>query len=92
VKVTEPVSFERDNKHKKMTQQGGASRFVCVALVLGLFMIAFMTPEVDAQASAPAPSPASDGTVLGQSVACLLLVVALVSTYLIPLNGLSSYL
>lgn len=55
-------------------------------------MIAFMSPEVDAQASAPAPPPSNDGSVIGQGVACLLLVVALVSTYLMPMDALSSWL
>lgn len=74
-----------------MTQQGVASRFVCVAVVLGMLMIAFMAPEVDAQASAPAPPPSNDGNTIGQGVACLFLLLALVSTYLIPMDALSSF-
>ncbi|KAG8084796.1 hypothetical protein GUJ93_ZPchr0010g10658 [Zizania palustris] len=52
--------------------------------------LAAFAPAVAAQA--PAPAPTSDGTSVDQSVAYLLLIVALVLTYLIhPLDAFSSY-
>lgn len=76
-----------------MTLRGEASRFACVpvALVLGLFVIAFMSAEVEAQASAPAPPPSNDGNTIDQGVAYFLLLLALVLTYLIPMDALPSF-
>ncbi|KAJ1262165.1 hypothetical protein BS78_09G086900 [Paspalum vaginatum] len=43
-------------------------------------------------AQAPAPAPTSDGTSIDQSIAYLLMIVALVLTYLIhPLDASSPY-
>ncbi|KAL5231665.1 hypothetical protein ABZP36_030441 [Zizania latifolia] len=58
------------------------------AAALAAFAVA--APAVAAQA--PAPAPTSDGTSVDQSIAYLLLIVALVLTYLIhPLDAFSSY-
>ncbi|KAK0580337.1 hypothetical protein LWI29_000805 [Acer saccharum] len=69
-----------------------------VAVVLAVLAIAFsiVSPSVDAQtmppASAPAPPPVSDGTSIDQGVAYVLMLAALVLTYLIhPLDASSSY-
>ncbi|KAK8588045.1 hypothetical protein V6N13_086997 [Hibiscus sabdariffa] len=52
---------------------------------------AFVWRNVEAQAAAPAPSPTSDGTSIDQGIAYILMLVALVLTYLIhPLDS-SSY-
>ncbi|KAH0466890.1 hypothetical protein IEQ34_004128 [Dendrobium chrysotoxum] len=56
-----------------------------VALIVGAFLPA-------AQANAPAPAPASDGTSIDQGIAYILMLVALVLTYLIhPLDASSPY-
>ncbi|GMI66790.1 Arabinogalactan protein 20, arabinogalactan protein 20 [Hibiscus trionum] len=59
-----------------------------VALVL-----AIVSRNVEAQsAAAPAPSPTSDGTSIDQGIAYILMLVALVLTYLIhPLDASSFY-
>ncbi|CAH8269405.1 unnamed protein product [Arabidopsis lyrata] len=52
------------------------------------FVLAVISPFAGAQSLAPAPSPASDGTSIDQGIAYLLMVVALVLTYLIhPLDA-----
>ncbi|KAF5744409.1 hypothetical protein HS088_TW08G01014 [Tripterygium wilfordii] len=64
------------------------------ALVLAILalVLVFVTPYVEAQAPAPAPAPASDGTSIDQGIAYLLMIVALVLTYLIhPLDASSSH-
>ncbi|KAF4354777.1 hypothetical protein CsatB_004675 [Cannabis sativa] len=48
--------------------------------VLGVASL-FLT--ITAQSSAPAPAPTSDGATIDQGIACLLMLVALVLTYLI---------
>ncbi|GMI98439.1 Arabinogalactan protein 20, arabinogalactan protein 20 [Hibiscus trionum] len=56
-------------------------------------VFAFVSRNVEAQSAAPAPSPAptSDGTSIDQGIAYILMLVALVLTYLIhPLDS-SSY-
>ncbi|CAD5170080.1 unnamed protein product [Musa acuminata subsp. malaccensis] len=59
------------------------------AVVVLAFGIALM-PSVRAQA--PAPAPASDGVSIDQGIAYLLMLVALVLTYLIhPLDASSPY-
>ncbi|WOL01494.1 arabinogalactan protein 41-like [Canna indica] len=61
---------------------------VSFAIVALIFWIAF--PALHAQA--PAPAPASDGTSIDQGIAYLLMLVALVLTYLIhPLDASSLY-
>ncbi|XP_038905636.1 arabinogalactan protein 41-like [Benincasa hispida] len=49
-----------------------------------------LSPLVDA-APAPAPAPASDGTSIDQGIAYVLMLVALVLTYLIHPLDASSY-
>ncbi|KAF6172987.1 hypothetical protein GIB67_006363 [Kingdonia uniflora] len=57
-----------------------------------MFLIALMFGVAQAQTMAPAPSPSSDGTSIDQGVAYVLMLVALVLTYLIhPLDASSSY-
>uniref|UniRef100_A0A0D9WE00 Arabinogalactan peptide 16 n=1 Tax=Leersia perrieri TaxID=77586 RepID=A0A0D9WE00_9ORYZ len=59
------------------------------ALVAAAVLV-FAVTAVAAQA--PAPAPASDGTSVDQGIAYLLMIVALVLTYLIhPLDALSPY-
>ncbi|KAB2074414.1 hypothetical protein F383_27165 [Gossypium arboreum] len=67
-----------------------SSTFLGVAVIFGL-VFASMSPYVEAQSASPAPSPTSDGTSIDQGIAYVLMVVALVLTYLIhPLDS-SSY-
>ncbi|CAD5165352.1 arabinogalactan protein 16-like [Musa acuminata AAA Group] len=55
-----------------------------------LLALAIVLPAVQAQA--PAPAPTSDGTSIDQGIAYLLMLVALVLTYLIhPLDASSPY-
>ncbi|XP_065017648.1 arabinogalactan protein 41-like [Musa acuminata AAA Group] len=57
-----------------------------------LLALAIVLPAVQAQAPAPAPAPTSDGTSIDQGIAYLLMLVALVLTYLIhPLDASSPY-
>ncbi|OVA06379.1 Arabinogalactan peptide [Macleaya cordata] len=61
-----------------------------MAVVSLIFSIVF--PAVQAQTLAPAPAPTSDGTSIDQGIAYVLMLVALVLTYLIhPLDASSSY-
>ncbi|PSS26291.1 Arabinogalactan peptide 20 like [Actinidia chinensis var. chinensis] len=60
-------------------------------LVLFAFVFAIVFPSVQAQSMAPAPAPASDGTSIDQGVAYVLMLVALVLTYLIHPLDASSY-
>uniref|UniRef100_A0A2P2IIM6 Arabinogalactan peptide 22-like n=1 Tax=Rhizophora mucronata TaxID=61149 RepID=A0A2P2IIM6_RHIMU len=46
-------------------------------------LYAVISPLAHAQSSAPAPSPISDGTTIDQGIAYVLMLVALVLTYLI---------
>ncbi|XP_020573139.1 arabinogalactan peptide 16-like [Phalaenopsis equestris] len=56
-----------------------------VSLIVGFFL-------PSAQANAPAPAPASDGTSIDQGIAYILMLVALVLTYLIhPMDASSPY-
>ncbi|XP_010518305.2 PREDICTED: arabinogalactan peptide 16 [Camelina sativa] len=60
-------------------------------LALFSFVFAVILSLVGAQSLAPAPAPTSDGTSIDQGIAYLLMVVALVLTYLIhPLDASSS--
>ncbi|CAH8389131.1 unnamed protein product [Eruca vesicaria subsp. sativa] len=60
--------------------------------VLALTIFAVVSPFAGAQPLAPAPSPTSDGTSIDQGIAYLLMVVALVLTYIIhPLDASSSF-
>nr|KYP72122.1 Arabinogalactan peptide 16 [Cajanus cajan] len=52
-----------------------------VAIFLGLIFAALMT-VASSQSMAPAPAPTSDGTSVDQAVAYVLMLVALVLTYI----------
>ncbi|KAI5601325.1 hypothetical protein POPTR_001G094700v4 [Populus trichocarpa] len=64
----------------------GVSR-IAVAVVALALASAFVLPV--AQAQAPAPAPTSDGTSIDQGIAYVLMLVALVLTYLIHAADLS---
>ncbi|KAB1998955.1 hypothetical protein F383_05303 [Gossypium arboreum] len=64
--------------------------FMGVMAILAL-VFAIVSPYVEAQASAPAPSPTSDGTSIDQGIAYVLMLVALMLTYLIHPLDASSY-
>ncbi|CAA3013998.1 arabinogalactan peptide 20-like [Olea europaea subsp. europaea] len=53
--------------------------------LMSIFAVVFSSvfPCAQAQAMVPAPSPASDGTSIDQGIAYVLMLVALVLTYLI---------
>ncbi|CAA7402660.1 unnamed protein product [Spirodela intermedia] len=60
--------------------------FRVMAIAALIFGIAL--PAVQAQSQAPAPAPTSDGTSIDQGIAYVLMLVALVLTYLIhPLDA-----
>ncbi|MQL75861.1 hypothetical protein Taro_008248 [Colocasia esculenta] len=63
--------------------------FGLMAIAVLIFGIAL--PAVRAQSQAPAPAPASDGTSIDQGIAYVLMLVALVLTYLIHPLDASSY-
>ncbi|XP_044484598.1 arabinogalactan protein 41-like [Mangifera indica] len=54
-----------------------------VVAVIAALMFAIFLPATNAQGSGPAPAPTSDGTSIDQGIACVLMLVALVLTYLI---------
>ncbi|OMO79689.1 Arabinogalactan peptide, AGP [Corchorus capsularis] len=56
--------------------------FVAVFAALVFAMIA-LPAAVQAQSDAPAPAPASDGTSIDQGIAYVLMLLALVLTYII---------
>nr|ACG26683.1 AGP20 [Zea mays]ACG40838.1 AGP20 [Zea mays] len=57
-----------------------------------VFVFAIAVPAVAAAAQAPAPAPTSDGTSIDQGIAYLLMIMALVLTYLIhPLDASAPY-
>ncbi|KAJ6695349.1 ARABINOGALACTAN PROTEIN 20 [Salix koriyanagi] len=65
----------------------GVSRVVAaVAALVAVFAIVLLPI---AQAQAPAPAPTSDGTSIDQGIAYVLMLVALVLTYLIHAADLS---
>ncbi|XWS35864.1 hypothetical protein CRYUN_Cryun20dG0033400 [Craigia yunnanensis] len=64
--------------------------FMCVVAIFTL-VFAIMSLYVEAQSAAPAPSPTSDGTSIDQGIAYVLMLVALVLTYLIHPLDASSY-
>nr|XP_009771613.1 PREDICTED: arabinogalactan peptide 20-like [Nicotiana sylvestris]XP_016452365.1 PREDICTED: arabinogalactan peptide 20-like [Nicotiana tabacum] len=61
--------------------------------VLAIFVVALATviPFAQSQEFAPAPAPASDGTAVDQGIAYVLMLVALVLTYLIHPMDASAY-
>lgn len=75
----------------KMARLSGVFRYAFVALILGFMTIAAMTVEVQAQAPAPAPTPTSDGHAIDQGIAYFLLLLALVLTYLIPMDAYPNF-
>ncbi|XP_023538848.1 arabinogalactan peptide 20-like [Cucurbita pepo subsp. pepo] len=62
--------------------------FTCFALI---FFILSPLVHAHSSASAPAPAPASDGTSIDQGIAYVLMLMALVLTYLIHPLDASSY-
>ncbi|GFP91941.1 arabinogalactan peptide 16 [Phtheirospermum japonicum] len=65
---------------------------VLIALIAISTVTLIALPCAQAQGIAPAPAPASDGTTIDQGIAYVLMVVALVLTYLIhPMDASSSY-
>uniref|UniRef100_A0A1J3F3X7 Arabinogalactan peptide 20 n=1 Tax=Noccaea caerulescens TaxID=107243 RepID=A0A1J3F3X7_NOCCA len=68
-----------------------ASRNSVAVLALFAFVFAVVSPLAGAQSLAPAPSPTSDGTSIDQGIAYLLMVVALVLTYLVHPPESSSF-
>ncbi|WOG88629.1 hypothetical protein DCAR_0207864 [Daucus carota subsp. sativus] len=66
-----------------------AYRISIFALIFAIVLL----PCALAQSSAPAPAPTSDGTSVDQGVAYLLMLLALVLTYLIhPLDASYNFL
>ncbi|KAI4340906.1 hypothetical protein MLD38_025700 [Melastoma candidum] len=60
------------------------SSFAAVAfLAYAIIMLPVMARAAAAHSSAPAPAPANDGTTIDQGIAYLLMLLALVLTYLI---------
>ncbi|XP_068314542.1 arabinogalactan protein 16-like [Pyrus communis] len=87
---------------------GFSKAFFRVVLVSAIVLFALLSPSAAATpkpsaaaatpssapspAAAPAPGPSSDGTSIDQGIAYVLMLVALVLTYLIhPLDASSSY-
>lgn len=64
-----------------------------VVVGLTFFVVALVTiiPFAQAQEFSPAPAPASDGTTIDQGIAYVLMVLALVLTYLIHPMDASAY-
>ncbi|TYJ10748.1 hypothetical protein E1A91_A11G229000v1 [Gossypium mustelinum] len=66
--------------------------FSVLMRVVTIFALVFaiVSPKVEAQSAESAPSPTSDGTSIDQGIAYVLILVALVLTYLIhPLDASS---
>uniref|UniRef100_A0A0D3B6Z3 Arabinogalactan peptide 16 n=2 Tax=Brassica TaxID=3705 RepID=A0A0D3B6Z3_BRAOL len=76
----------------KTPEREMASRSYVAGFALFTFVFAVISSLAGAQSLAPAPAPTSDGTSIDQGIAYLLMVLALVLTYLIhPLDASSSY-
>ncbi|KAL5723841.1 Arabinogalactan protein 16 [Ranunculus cassubicifolius] len=60
-------------------------------MVMAVLVFSIVLPQAHAQAPAPAPVPTSDGTSIDQGIAYVLMLVALVLTYLIHPLDASSY-
>ncbi|CAM8971071.1 hypothetical protein QQ045_030376 [Rhodiola kirilowii] len=66
-------------------------RFAFGPAAVALLLVTFIAGGVQAQSQAPAPGPTSDGTSIDQGIAYMLMLVALILTYLIhPLDASSS--
>ncbi|XVE77242.1 hypothetical protein DITRI_Ditri13aG0046400 [Diplodiscus trichospermus] len=61
------------------------------AVAIFALVFALVSPYVEAQSAAPAPAPTSDGISIDQGIAYVLMLVALVLTYLIHPLDASSY-
>ncbi|XP_030470207.1 arabinogalactan protein 41-like [Syzygium oleosum] len=61
-----------------------------VLAAIAAVVVAVVLPAAQAQSHAPAPAPTSDGTSIDQGIAYLLMLVALVLTYLIHNADISS--
>ncbi|KAL0692260.1 hypothetical protein Bca4012_059440 [Brassica carinata] len=59
------------------------SRFFFGVLTIVSIVFSIFLPMAQTQSAAPAPSPTSDGTTIDQGIAYVLMLVALVLTYLI---------
>ncbi|XP_042411164.1 arabinogalactan protein 16-like [Zingiber officinale] len=69
-----------------------ALSFGLMAVIAAVAFGLALTPVVQAVSPAPAPAPTSDGVSVDQGIAYLLMLVALVLTYLIhPLDASSPY-
>ncbi|XP_027768247.1 arabinogalactan protein 20-like [Solanum pennellii] len=64
-----------------------------IVVGLAIFVVALVTiiPFTQAQEFAPAPAPTSDGTTIDQGIAYVLMLLALVLTYLIHPMDASAY-
>ncbi|XAR71663.1 hypothetical protein NMG60_11018043 [Bertholletia excelsa] len=58
------------------------ARASLLAAAMLAFLFAVLFPAATAQSAAPARAPASDGTAIDQGIAYMLMLVALVLTYL----------
>ncbi|KAH6779950.1 arabinogalactan protein 20 [Perilla frutescens var. hirtella] len=59
------------------------ARILIALMTISAVILSTGIPRVQAQSLAPAPAPASDGASIDQGIAYLLMLVALVLTYLI---------
>ncbi|XP_019084719.1 PREDICTED: arabinogalactan peptide 16-like [Camelina sativa] len=59
------------------------SRLFFVVSTIVWIVFTILLPMTHAQSAAPAPAPTSDGTAIDQGIAYVLMLVALVLTYLI---------
>ncbi|XP_059629101.1 arabinogalactan protein 41-like [Cornus florida] len=57
--------------------------FLAVAVIALILAVGFPAATTQSAAPAPAPAPTSDGTSIDQGIAYLLMLVALLLTYLI---------
>ncbi|XP_057416630.1 arabinogalactan protein 41-like [Lotus japonicus] len=64
--------------------------FGIVAMIAALIFALSVPAAVNAQTPAPAPAPTSDGSAVDQGVAYVLMLLALVLTYLIHSADISS--
>ena len=68
------------------------SRVSFGVMVVAALVFSIVLPSAQAQVPAPQPAPSSDGTSIDQGIAYVLMLVALVLTYLIhPLDASSHH-
>merc|ERR1712137_1153233 len=77
-----PIRRFRYTPSLRVREMAVPSRFA-VVVVVAVLALAVALPAVRAQSLAPAPAPSSDGTSIDQGIAYVLMLVALVLTYLI---------